>query len=688
MSVSVTETISGFEFFRREMAFSPQRMAASLRITLSMALAVLVLLILQPPVFFIAPSLYMLFLVPHDTPQRCFGGLIQCLTGALLGTAAGLVLIICTGNEPIARVLGLAVCTFVSMYFFRASLIPLVSMAFGALSYMVISLWEMQIRPEQILHFSLWPMGTLSTVALCSVLVEFLLNRNDPLVVLKREMSTRFGAFEQLFTLFATNAGEKQIRRQSMKLKRLVVTGREPGQALLERVRNRQAIDNSSLQTLERRTLLMARLLDLGAAFSMYERFEQIDSERLDRIRHALTAARKGTFEEIVIVLGPFEQHGSEELDQFERTLREMADTAEPIPCDRATAPPSRTTVLRSLLVPDAFTNPAYFMYAFKLSVCGAIVFVVYNALGWPGISACYYTVFFTGLSTTGATNRKLLFRFIGNIIGGVFIGLGCLAFVFPNIESVTPFLLVVAAVTFVGAWMAASPYFSYIGLQLFYSFSLLAYERLSTPTEIIVARDRILSIMLGLIVMLIIFHQVHPERTVDTMRTTLARILRTKAELVRLMGQEAGAVALSPKLIGLRTQIERLVLAEHGYAEVVSYEFDPDRTADMALSNEILAAMSTSADLVLCVSAWPHETDANPWYAKLESVRENIANGLQSLACSLEQPAWNDAEPREDAGDQPFEAAHIAQPTIIQKTLDCYRQLQIFCESVVSARA
>jgi multidrug resistance protein MdtO len=668
------------------MAFSPQRMAGSLRLALSMALAVLVLLILQPPVFFIAPSLYMLFLVPHDTPQRCVGGLIQCLTGALLGTAAGLVLIICTGNEPIARVLGLAVCTLLSMYFFRASLIPLVSMSFGALSYMVISLWEMQIRAEQILHFSLWPMGTLSTVALCSVVVEFLLNRNDPLVTLKREMRARFGVLEQLFTLFATNAGEKQIRRQSMKLKRLAVTGQEPIHALLERVRSQEATSTPSLNNLERRILVLTRLLDLGAVFSMYEGFEQIGTKRLERICHALTAARKGLFEEIPTILGSSEQHGSEELDQFEQALCELANTAEPtvrgpeLSCTSPSAPVPR----RSLLVPDAFTNPAYFIYAFKLSVCATIVFVVYNALGWPGISACYYTVFFTGLSTTGATNRKLLFRFIGNIIGGVFIGIGCLAFVFPNIESVTPFLLVVAAVTFVGAWVAASQYFSYIGLQLFYSFSLLAYERLSTPTEIIVARDRLLSIMLGLIVMLIIFHQVHPERTVDTMRKTLARILHAEAELVRLMGEEAAGLVPSPKLIGLRTQIERLMAAEHGYAEVVSYEFEPDRTADMALSNEILSAMSTSADLMLDVSALPQAADVQPLNEQLKALRDQLANGLQALGRSLEQPAWN---ARQSTEDQPFRALHIAQPAIAQKTLDCYRQLQMFCKGVVSAR-
>ena len=49
-------------------------------------------------------------------------------------------------------------------------------------------------------------------------------------------------------------------------------------------------------------------------------------------------------------------------------------------------------------------------------------------------------------------------------------------------------------------------------------------------------ARDRLLGIALGFLVMFFIFHQVRPERTVDTMRRLLARLLRAGADLVRLL--------------------------------------------------------------------------------------------------------------------------------------------------------
>ena len=185
-------------------------------------------------------------------------------------------------------------------------------------------------------------------------------------------------------------------------------------------------------------------------------------------------------------------------------------------------------------------------------------------------------------------------------------MGIGCLAFVFPNIESVTPFLLVIAAVSFLGAWVAGSSYYGYIGLQIVFSFNLLAFEGLSAPTQMTPARDRLLGILLGLIVMFLIFHQVRPERTVDTMRQNLARLLRSEAELVRLTSVEPPGVVPSPNTIQLRIQLEHLIASIRSLSDVVKYEFEPDRSGVMAISQEILNAVSTSASLLLSLQAWP----------------------------------------------------------------------------------
>ena len=58
MSLFNAEKVSELDRFWREMAPVPGRMAASLRFALTSALATLLLLILQPPVGFIAPALF------------------------------------------------------------------------------------------------------------------------------------------------------------------------------------------------------------------------------------------------------------------------------------------------------------------------------------------------------------------------------------------------------------------------------------------------------------------------------------------------------------------------------------------------------------------------------------------------------------------------------------------------------
>ena len=80
MSLFSAEKVSELDrFWQRDGARSrPDGGKFTFRFT--SALATLLLLILQPPVGFIAPSLFMLFLVSHDTPYQCFKGLLTCIS--------------------------------------------------------------------------------------------------------------------------------------------------------------------------------------------------------------------------------------------------------------------------------------------------------------------------------------------------------------------------------------------------------------------------------------------------------------------------------------------------------------------------------------------------------------------------------------------------------------------------------
>lgn len=686
MPLFSAEKVTDLTRFWREMAPVPGRMEGSLRFALTTALAALSLLVLQPPVYTIAPSLFMLFLISHDTPFHCFKDLLTCVSAATAGTAAALLLIMATGNAPVARVLGLAVFTFLATFLFRASTFPLAAMSFGCLTYMVISLWENQIRAERVLHLSLWPLGTLTTVAVCATAVDYLFNRSDPLEVLRREIGARCAALEQLFQLCALHGGAERIGQQAAVVRRYAVTGTGRLHVLLGRIAQSGNCGGEERKRLASVVGMLDRLVVLSAAFAAHGDVETVASERLERIGRALAAARDGRLDQVRTTLGDSHTPLPRELDRIEQTLRGVGEPTKAAPAgppQPATPAAGGKNLLKRLLIPDALTNPDHLIYALKLSLCATICYIVYNGLKWPGISTAFFTVYFTGLSTTGASNRKLLFRFIGSTIGGLLLGIGCLAFVFSNIESVTGFLLVVAAVALLGAWVSASSYFGYIGLQIVFSFNLLAFERLRAPDQMTPARDRILGITLGLIVMFFIFHQVRPERTVDVMRRVLARLLRAEAELFRLSDMEPNAT-IEAKCAAIRKQLEAMAANLQTFADVVKFEFDPDRTADMRLSDEILHAATSAADVLVSVLlTWPQGREKRD--ARVREVRSMLESGLRDIAAWLEQvPQPQPARPE----GAMIEDLHGQVPVSVAKTIDSYLELKMVCDGIMAFAA
>ena len=679
VSLFSKEKVTEFDRFWREMAPVPGRTAGSLRFALATALSALALLVLQAPVGFIPPALFMLFLVSHETPDQCFRDLLTCLIAGTVGTTVTLLLVGATGNHPVARVIGLAVLTFLASFFCRTSKLPAAAMSFGCLAYLVISLWELHLRDEKILHLSLWSMGAVSAVAIVSSSVEYLLNRVDPVTSLRRELQVRCSALEHLFRLCADRADAGLIEKQQAVVRRYAVTGEGRLHVLLERASQSGSSSDEQLSRLRASTLTVDRLLLLSAAFAAHGDIEATDPARLAAIAGRIAAAGEGRPEEINSGGGNSAVSGDDELDRIEQTLLHFGSLRDPGPAvpRRASAPGgSWLASLKRLLIPDAFTNPDHLVYAAKLSLCATICYVIYNGLKWPGISTAYFTVYFTGLSTTGTTNRKLFFRVIGSTFGGLVLGIGSLVFVFPNIEGVTGFLLVIAAIAFLGAWAAGSPYFGYIGLQIAFSYYLLAFERLRAPDQMTPARDRLLGIALGFLVMFLVFHQVRPERTVDTMRRLLARLLRAEAEMLRLLGAEPGGTS-TEQVAAIRRQIAPLLANLQNFAHAVAFELPPDRAADLRLSDEILNATARTEELLILVSAWPDDDRASKTRIALE-------NSLCNLASVLEHAPDVSPVPT----PEPLLRVSTASPSWANKAVDLYLELRMICDGIAQTRA
>jgi hypothetical protein len=155
------------------------------------------------------------------------------------------------------------------------------------------------------------------------------------------------------------------------------------------------------------------------------------------------------------------------------------------------------------------------------------------------------------------------------------------------------------------------------------------------------------------------------------------------EATIVHQMSLEPPHAVPSAKIIELRTQVERVVAAIHGFADVVKYEFEPDRTGDMKISQEIVNVVSTSTNLLLSLQAVPGRVDTVYGGKALRMFHESLERGLQYLACSLEQVPGRGAEPEQRLA-RSLDVPWVVVPKFIGKAIDSYRELQMLCESIV----
>ncbi len=115
-------------------------------------------------------------------------------------------------------------------------------------------------------------------------------------------------------------------------------------------------------------------------------------------------------------------------------------------------------------------------------------------------------------------------------------MGLGAAVFLFPNMDSITSLVVLIAVIAFIAGWVAQGRRFSYVGMQIAFSFYLVAFEGSSAPTHLAPPRDRLIGILLALVVMWIVFDQIWPVRTVTAYAPRVRRtLLHDGARLFRL---------------------------------------------------------------------------------------------------------------------------------------------------------
>lgn len=162
----------------------------------------------------------------------------------------------------------------------------------------------------------------------------------------------------------------------------------------------------------------------------------------------------------------------------------------------------------RQMFLADAFSNPAYVKFALKGCLAASICYVFWSGIAWPGLGVCTVTcVIAAPVANLGSSRRRLTTRLAGLFTGGVICGIGSQIFVLPAIDSIVGFTLAFAAISAIAAWfVTSSPQLNYFGRQMALAYYLTIFQGFAVNTSLVMSRDRLMGILLGLLVMWLVF--------------------------------------------------------------------------------------------------------------------------------------------------------------------------------------
>jgi multidrug resistance protein MdtO len=621
--------------FWEDLQPTPGRLNSSLRIVLATIIALILMLVWQMPSIYI--GMYFIFLVGRDSPSISLRtGLISVLT-VVLAIAVELAVIILSDNDPMARVLSLTIVTFISGVIVASSNFPVLGSTWGLIFCTVIGTWDKHAPADKLVKGSLWLIATLSVAVGSAVLVEYVFGDRDPAKKLEEQRKLRYQALDKMFTTYAETANNEERFAAAMPVSRLAIAGSTGMLELYNKIAERN-LDVGKLPPGTRlRVAMLSQIMDVAAAFGLQNTEE--DSPELRR-RCAIVAEQ---CRELIPNFIPKTEKRLRFMPENSMTLLDRVEGAIhailTMPSDAAEMGNKELVALPArkapFFIPGALGRSDTVAFGLKISLCATLCYIVYNAVDWPGISTSVITVIVTGLSSSGAIKQRLFFRLLGSIVGGLILGLGAISLLFPHMDSITSLVVLIGLIAFGSAWIAAGPRFNYVGLQIAFSFYLVAFEDFSAPTELAPARDRLIGILLALLVMWFVFDQIWPVRTVTVMRRGLAGVLKSDASFLRLVESVPDRADLLQQADALRDQIGKTVVALRTLNDAVDYEFGVDRESHIRTSEMILRTSLTAGALFWNQFAVLYSDESKDFLTEpnLVDMRRKLATHIDRLA-------------------------------------------------------
>jgi multidrug resistance protein MdtO len=635
-------------FLQEELAPRPGRVAAAARIAVGCTVVVAIAMLYRIPLP--AYMAYIVFLISRD---ELASTLMTGIGGALAATLAiGLTLLFYTldASEPALRLPLMAAGAFIGMFMSRTMALGPIGFLAGFVLVLSQTLIDVVPTLEVLVRLVLW----LWVVVLVPDAVTLLLNLATGESPARLARRTALGLLRSLEE--ALREGSKgSLRRQRAEAIVLVELRQRAG--MLDRdLRDIAAADTNLIETLAE-LFSLVELLPADTPGDVRKALAESCEESID-------AFERGTAPPLpraaVPASGPVALALAAALARLRTGLaRRRPGTAPPLAQPVGAQPVGAQPVgqaAKSLFVPDAFTNPEHTRFALKTTLAVMAAYVIYSGLDWPGISTSITTCFFVALGSLGETMHKLTLRLSGAMIGGLAAGLS-IVFLLPAMTDIGQLCLLIAASSFVAAWVAtSSELLSYAGMQIAFAFFLGVLQGYGPSTDLEVLRDRVVGILLGNVLITLVFSVLWPASAADRARASLADAL---GMLGRLLTDDTAGSKTGSRLAVVRALAEarRLLAIDAFELRILQGRAWPDDVREFAVGSfDRLAAsvfvvieQRSGADEAVplhrydeAVAAWLAEWSARASAGGMKAIPGGVADLARPLA-SLSTEAAGD---------------------------------------------
>jgi multidrug resistance protein MdtO len=574
------------QFLREELAPYRGRVSLVARMVLASTLAMIVCITFQIPYSAYA-ALFPMVLSRESLESTASGARALIVGSAAAGVYAIVGAMIALGS-PMLRFLWVGGTLFLAFYVLSALRNYAAGARFAYVIVITIPLWDSHISGEMKVETTLWAVGAITIGSVITLLIEIIFAEFRRTDDLGEAITERLLSVEELLTCYADGREMPDGTRST--LRRLAMVG----VSRLRQVLQRSGYSAGREQEMSAVVALVGRLVDLAA--SLADLRSQVAEDFRDRLRRSVenVAGIRARLANGAISLirelpesdAPAAMPLLAPLETTVAQIYQVLTGAHSVHQDFAAPPDEKAGSTQ--FVPGALSNPEHVKFALRGCFAASLCYVIYNALFWPGIATSVTTCLLTALTTIGASHQKQFLRFTGAIVGGLVVGIGAQIFILPHIDSIGGFTILIAAVAALSAWIAtSSPRLSYFGVQVVAAFYLVNLQEFKFQTSLVAARDRVVGILLGLIVMWLAFDVLLSAPAGVAMKKSFVSALRLLAELAREPVSGDTRVAIE-RSYALREAINAQFDNVRSLADGVLFEFGRSRHQNLMLREQI----------------------------------------------------------------------------------------------------